>query len=76
MDPQELAEEIRLAYVGLTRARKQLFLLYAQSRQMFGSFQSNPPSRVLRALPPGAISLRGNAANIFSSDGGNIYEPF
>ncbi len=69
MDPKELAEEIRLAYVGLTRARKQLFLLYAQSRQMYGSFQSNPPSRVLRALPQEAISLRGNAANLFSGDG-------
>ncbi len=75
MDPKELAEEIRLAYVGLTRARKQLYLLYAQSRQMYGSFQSNPPSRVLRALPLEAISLRGNAANLFSED--NItYEPF
>ncbi|HEX3096054.1 MAG TPA: UvrD-helicase domain-containing protein [Patescibacteria group bacterium] len=76
MNPSDLAEEIRLAYVGLTRARKQLFLLYAQSRQMFGSFQSNPPSRVLRALPPEAVSLRGNAAQIFSADDGNIYEPF
>lgn len=76
MDPKELAEEIRLAYVGLTRARKQLFLLYAQSRQMFGSFQNNPPSRVLRALPPEAIHLRGNAANIFAEPNDNIYEPF
>lgn len=76
MDPKELAEEIRLAYVGLTRARKQLFLLYAQSRQMYGSFQSNPPSRVLRALPPEAITLRGNAANIFAESTDNTYEPF
>jgi DNA helicase II / ATP-dependent DNA helicase PcrA len=76
MEPKELAEEIRLAYVGLTRARKQLFLLYAQSRQMFGSFQSNPPSRVLRALPASAISLRGNAANIFAGPGDNTYELF
>lgn len=75
MDPKELAEEIRLAYVGLTRARKQLFLLYAQSRQMYGGFQSNPPSRVLRALPQEAISLRGNAANLFADDGIS-YEPF
>ncbi len=76
MDQKELAEEIRLAYVGLTRARKQLFLLYAQSRQMYGSFQSNPPSRVLRALPMEAISLKGNAANLFSDNAGNRYEPF
>lgn len=76
MDPKELAEEIRLAYVGLTRARKQLFLLYAQSRQMYGSIQSNPPSRVLRALPLEAITLRGNAANIFAESTDNTYEPF
>jgi DNA helicase II / ATP-dependent DNA helicase PcrA len=76
MDPKELAEEIRLAYVGLTRARKQLFLFYAQSRQMYGSFQSNPPSRVLRALPLEAITLRGNAANLFAADNDPTYEPF
>lgn len=76
MDPKELAEEIRLAYVGLTRARTQLFLLYAQSRQMYGSFQSNPPSRVLKALPLKAVSLRGNAANLFAADGDPSYEPF
>ncbi len=67
-DPKELAEEIRLAYVGLTRARKQLFLLYAQSRQMYGNFQNNPPSRILKALPLEAINLKGNAAALFSED--------
>ena len=76
MDPKELAEEIRLAYVGLTRARKQLFLLYAQSRQMYGSFQSNPPSRVLRALPQEAITLHGNAVNLYNTDNEPTYEPF
>ncbi len=76
MDPSELAEEIRLAYVGLTRARKQLFLLYAQSRQMFGSFQSNPPSRVLRALPPEAVLAKGRASMLFTGEYDNIYEPF
>jgi DNA helicase-2/ATP-dependent DNA helicase PcrA len=76
MDPKELAEEVRLAYVGLTRARKQLFLLYVQSRQMFGNFQSNPPSRILRALPPESISLRGNASNIYNDSETIKYEPF
>ncbi len=76
LDPKELAEEVRLAYVGLTRARKQLFLLYAQSRQIFGNFQSNPPSRVLKALPLDAVHLRGNAANIFSDSPSLRYEPF
>ncbi|MDQ3018472.1 MAG: ATP-binding domain-containing protein [bacterium] len=77
MDPNQLAEEVRLAYVGLTRARQRLFLLYAQSRQMFGNFQSNPPSRILRALPLDAIELRGNASALLSSDTDGItYEPF
>lgn len=76
LDPKELAEEVRLAYVGLTRARKQLFLLYAQSRQIFGNFQSNPPSRVLKALPLEVVHLRGNAANIFADNETLRYEPF
>lgn len=67
LNPSELAEEIRLAYVGLTRARKRLFLVYAKSRQMYGSFQANAPSRILRALPQGAIKLNGNLAAIESS---------
>ncbi len=76
MDPSELAEEVRLAYVGLTRARKRLFLIYAQSRQMYGNFQSNPPSRILRALPLDAIHLKGNASSLLSDDEGISYEPF
>ncbi len=76
MDPVQLAEEIRLAYVGLTRARKQLFLLYTQSRQMFGSFQSNPPSRILRALPLDVVEVRGNASAILAGDDSITYEPF
>jgi DNA helicase-2/ATP-dependent DNA helicase PcrA len=82
LNPSELAEEIRLAYVGLTRARKRLFLVYAKSRQMYGSFQANSPSRILRVLPKSAIKLNGNLAAIESSggeyeDGDDFkYEPF
>ena len=64
LNPSELAEEIRLAYVGLTRARKRLFLVYAKSRQMYGSFQANSPSRILRALPQSAIKLNGTLASV------------
>ncbi len=76
LNPSELSEEIRLAYVGLTRARKQLFLVYAQSRQMYGSFQSNSPSRILRALPQDAIKLNGNLAAIEADEDSVTYEPF
>jgi DNA helicase II / ATP-dependent DNA helicase PcrA len=50
-DPHELEEERRLAYVGITRARQQLALTSAWSRQLFGTTQYNPPSRFLEEIP-------------------------
>jgi DNA helicase-2/ATP-dependent DNA helicase PcrA len=51
LNPTEMAEEIRLAYVGITRARRSLYLIYAQARRLFGQLQSFPPSRILKGLP-------------------------
>ncbi len=65
LEPAELSEEIRLAYVGLTRARRRLFLTYARSRKAFGSFQYNQPSRILRALPRGQVVFKGTAGEFF-----------
>lgn len=45
--PQELEEERRLCYVGMTRAREELHLSYAQSRLQFGQRSYNPASRFL-----------------------------
>lgn len=59
LEPSELSEEIRLAYVGLTRARKNLFLTYAKRRLSFGNFNHNQPSRILRVLPPDKIIHKG-----------------
>jgi DNA helicase-2/ATP-dependent DNA helicase PcrA len=56
LNPSELSEEVRLAYVGVTRAQKRLYLLYARGRTVFGNFQHNAPSRILKALPPEALS--------------------
>jgi len=50
-DPQELEEERRLAYVGITRARRKLYLCHSWSRSLFGSSSYNPPSRFLGELP-------------------------
>ncbi|MCB0878127.1 MAG: UvrD-helicase domain-containing protein, partial [Thermoleophilia bacterium] len=47
----DVEEERRLAYVGITRAREQLTLVYAQSRSVFGRRQYNVPSRFLDELP-------------------------
>lgn len=46
-DPHEMEEERRLCYVGMTRAREELYLLCASSRLIFGQRQHNPPSRFL-----------------------------
>lgn len=50
-DEIELEEERRLAYVGITRAEKQLFLTSAQSRTLFGRSSMNAPSRFLDEIP-------------------------
>ncbi|ALN15494.1 DNA helicase PcrA [Acidipropionibacterium acidipropionici] len=50
-DSTELAEERRLAYVGLTRARKRLLLSRAVVRTMWGKPQYNPPSRFIDEIP-------------------------
>lgn len=49
--PHELEEERRLCYVAITRAKERLFLSYARFRRMFGSTQSNIPSRFLGEIP-------------------------
>jgi DNA helicase-2/ATP-dependent DNA helicase PcrA len=49
--PQELEEERRLMYVGLTRAKEKAYLLYTEQRTLYGSTQANPPSRFLQEIP-------------------------
>ncbi|AOZ93322.1 DNA helicase PcrA [Paenibacillus crassostreae] len=50
-DNEELEEERRLAYVGITRAEQQLFLSCAQMRTLFGRTTANQPSRFLEEIP-------------------------
>jgi DNA helicase II / ATP-dependent DNA helicase PcrA len=50
-DAEELEEERRLAYVGITRARRRLYLTHAWSRSLFGASSYNPPSRFLSEIP-------------------------
>lgn len=50
-DPEGMEEERRLAYVGITRAEKKLYLTHAQTRMIFGRWQNNPVSRFLNELP-------------------------
>jgi DNA helicase-2/ATP-dependent DNA helicase PcrA len=55
-DPDELEEERRLAYVGITRAKERLYLSYAWCRSLWGQTQYNPPSRFLKEIPETLIS--------------------
>ncbi len=61
-EPVEMEEERRLAYVGITRAMKRLYMSHAWSRQLFGSTQYNPPSRFFDEIPEGLIEASGNVS--------------
>ena len=51
MEPKELEEERRLCYVGITRAKQDLFLTCSKQRTVFGSTSYNPVSRFLQEIP-------------------------
>ena len=59
-DPDQMEEERRLAYVGITRARKILHLCNAWSRMLHGQTQYNPPSRFLDDIPEELIQREGS----------------
>lgn len=58
-EPDELEEERRLAYVGITRAMEKLHLTSAWSRMMHGQTQYNPPSRFLEEIPSELLDDHG-----------------
>jgi DNA helicase II / ATP-dependent DNA helicase PcrA len=49
-DQSQMEEERRLCYVGMTRAREELYMLHATARMLYGGFQHNPPSRFLSEI--------------------------
>ena len=59
-EPDEMEEERRLAYVGITRAQQKLYVSHAWSRSLFGSTQYNPPSRFLDEIPEELQDQKGN----------------
>jgi len=58
-DPEQMEEERRLCYVGITRAKKRLYLLRSYRRSLFGGSTANLPSRFLQDISPHLISPRG-----------------
>jgi DNA helicase-2/ATP-dependent DNA helicase PcrA len=59
-DQAEMEEERRLCYVGMTRAREELVMLYASSRLLYGGVQHNPPSRFLSEIEEYAQTAAGS----------------
>ncbi|SDY15871.1 DNA helicase PcrA [Thermoactinomyces sp. DSM 45892] len=59
-DESEMQEERRLAYVGITRAEKELHLTYARARSIYGRTSMNLPSRFLKELPADILERIGN----------------
>ena len=55
-DPEAMMEERRLFYVGVTRAKNHLYLLYAQSRSAYGYSEPADPSRYLADIPPELVA--------------------
>ena len=55
-DPNQIEEERRLCYVGMTRAMKNLYLTFAETRRMYGSESRNRPSRFLTELPNDCVN--------------------
>ena len=58
INPNQLEEERRLCYVGITRAKEKLYLTFCLKRTLYGSIQANPPSRFLSDIPTQLIEFR------------------
>ena len=67
-DQDELEEERRLAYVGITRAKKELYISNSVSRMLYGRTQRNEPSRFLREIEPEIVlAVDGDPATVVPS---------
>lgn len=64
-DQSEMEEERRLCYVGMTRAKEELYMMHAASRMLYGGSQHNPPSRFLSEIS--AESVQENQYTYASS---------
>lgn len=75
MEPGELEEERRLAYVGLTRAKQRLYLSNAAHRMLFGSTQYNRPSRFIEEIPFELKEITNETVQSFQMDFASRIEP-
>lgn len=69
MNPDELNEERRLAYVGITRAKEKLYITKAKSRMLMGHTSYNKVSRFVNEIPPELLNYTGEKKTIASTNG-------
>ncbi|MBT9163525.1 MAG: ATP-dependent DNA helicase PcrA [Chloroflexi bacterium] len=63
-DPEQMEEERRLCYVGITRAKERVYLVYAFRRSLHGRSQPNPPSPFLKDIPAHLAVYNSNRQTI------------
>lgn len=71
MSTAAVEEERRLAYVGITRAERQLYVTNAVTRAMYGRITSYLPSRFLTEIPPHLMTVHKPAAGLSRTGTGN-----
>ena len=69
---KSLEEERRLAYVGLTRARKKAYVSFAANRRVYNQWQASLPSRFIDELPESAVERQSDSGLYGSAHGGGI----
>jgi DNA helicase-2/ATP-dependent DNA helicase PcrA len=71
-DQTEMEEERRLCYVGMTRARQELYLISASGRLLYGGVQHNPPSRFLSEIDG---DVQTDLGNEYAGGFGSLFTP-
>jgi DNA helicase-2/ATP-dependent DNA helicase PcrA len=67
-DPSEMEEERRLCYVGITRAKRKAYLIFARTRKIYGSTQANMPSRFISDIPENLAEFKRQEYNYLGED--------
>ncbi len=75
-EPEEVEEERRLCYVGLTRAREKIYLTRAEKRRLYGGEQFNPASRFLDEMPANLVDVVRPHRRSFDADPESTWNDF
>ncbi|HSX42832.1 MAG TPA: UvrD-helicase domain-containing protein [Candidatus Saccharimonadales bacterium] len=73
-DAKEMEEERRLCYVGMTRAREELYMIHAVGRMLYGSMLHNAPSRFLSEIDPSYVEETSTGVSFAGLAGGGGFD--